>query len=123
MKRLLAATLWLGLSIGGALGQVTGLPTTNLSVTIAIGNTFQAIPGLGTLGRGAQSRRSLTIQNNNVSDSCWIFIGAGTASKAASILLDTTHGSAYTRYYPYLPADTIQATCASNGDSLYVDVQ
>jgi hypothetical protein len=76
------------------------------------------------------ARRSLTIQNNNGNatceaasncDYCWVFIGAGTASEAKSIELGATE--AYTRFYPYVPSDVIQATCASNSDTLYVDTQ
>jgi hypothetical protein len=98
------------------------IPTTNRSVTITTGNTFQQILA-ATADTTDYNRKSLTIQNNNTSDSCWIFIGAGNATKAASIILDTTHGSAYTRFYPYIPSDAIQATCTGNGDTLYVDTQ
>jgi hypothetical protein len=66
-------------------------------------------------------RRSLTIANNNASDSCWIFIGSAAATKGTSILL--LAGQGYTRYYPYIPSDAIQATCAANSDTLYVDTQ
>lgn len=100
---------------GGSFAQ-TAIPTTNSSITITTGNTFQNL--FSGIGRG---RRSLTIQNNNASDSCWIFIGSGSATKATSILL--LAGQAYTRYYPFLPSDVIQATCATTADSLYADVQ
>lgn len=93
--------------------------TVNGSISITTGNTFQSI--LSALGTSIAPRRSLTIQNNNASDSCWIFLGSGSATKAASILLAS--GQAYTRYYPYVPSDAIQGTCANNGDTLYVDTQ
>ena len=100
--------------------QITNAVTTNSSVTIATGNTYQVV--LPTVGVPPAIRRSLTIQNNQVTaDNCWIFFGTGTATKATSILLPP--GQAYTRYYPYIPSDAIQATCATTGDSLYVDVQ
>lgn len=89
--------------------------TTNSSVTIATGNTFQTV--LAASG----TRSSLTIENNNASDSCWVFIGAGSAAKATSILL--TSGGSYQRYFPFVPADAIQATCASTSDTLYLDFQ
>ena len=90
-------------------------PTLNKSATIAAGNTFQTI-------LPAASPWSLTIQNNNTnSDNCWIFIGSGTASKGASILLGP--GGSYGRYYPYVPSDVIQGTCATTSDTLYVDTQ
>ena len=92
--------------------------TTNRSVVIATGNTFQAVLASG-------SYLSLTIQNNNATDSCWIAFGktitAANATTAESILL--LAGQAYTRYYPYIPLDEIEGTCASNSDTLYVDTQ
>lgn len=87
--------------------------TLNSSAIITTGNTFQTV--LAALA----NRGSLTIQNNNATDSCWVFIGSGSATKGTSILL--LAGGAYTRYAPYVPNDAIQATCASNGDTLYVD--
>jgi hypothetical protein len=103
------------LSMTGAAGaQVIGAQTTNASVTIATGGAFQQVITAGL-------RRSLTIQNNNSSDTCWVFIGSGTASAAKSLALSA--GTAYTRYYPYIPSDTIQATCTTTGDTLYVDYQ
>lgn len=96
----------------------SNIPTTNLSVTIATGNTFQQIVAQQTSGR-----KSITIQNNNTSgDNCWIFIGpTASATKATSILLG--QGGSYQRYYPYVPSDNIAATCTNTSDSLYVDVQ
>ena len=90
--------------------------TLNGSAVITAGNTFQTV-------LAAAPRWSLTIQNNNASDSCWVYIGSGSATKGTSIQLDTTHGTAYTRYFPYVPSDAIQATCATTSDTLYVDTQ
>ncbi len=115
MKRKILAAAFFALFAAQANAQ-TAIPTTNSSITITTGGTFQNL--FASIGRG---RRSLTIQNNNASDSCWIFIGSGTASKAVSILL--LSGQAYTRYYPFLPSDVIQATCATSADTLYADVQ
>jgi hypothetical protein len=117
MKRLLAACLFFALSCIGALAQ-TVAQTTNSSVVIATGNTFQTIL---TAITSNNQRRSLTIQNNNATDSCWVFVGAGSAAKGTSILL--LAGGSYTRYYPYVPSDAIQATCASSSDTMYVDIQ
>lgn len=99
-------------------GVVVNRSTLNSSVTIAAGNTFQTVLAAQS---GTTQRQSLTIQNNNASDSCWIFIGSGSAAKAASILLAS--GQAYTRYWPYVPSDAIQATCATTSDSIYIDNQ
>jgi heme/copper-type cytochrome/quinol oxidase subunit 1 len=113
------------LAIAGALllscaaqAQTVIAPTKNNSTVIVAGNTFQNVLAAVTV---ASSRRSLTIQNNNTSDVCWIYVGSGTATKAASIMLAS--GQAYTRYYPYIPLDLIQATCTTTADTLYVDVQ
>jgi hypothetical protein len=111
-----AALLW---SVQPDARAQTNAATTNGSVTITAGNTFQTV--LSAVAAPPAIRRSLTIQNNNASDSCWLFIGGGSATKATSILLTT--GQAYTRYYPYVPTDAIQATCASTSDTLYVDTQ
>ena len=97
--------------------------TTNGSATITTGSTFQTI--LNKLAAGGK-RRSLTIQNNNITtDNCWITFGTGitvgNAAKGSSILLAS--GQAFTRYFPYVPLDEIEGTCASNGDTLYVDTQ
>lgn len=93
--------------------------TTNLSIVITAGNTFQQV--MAALVPPAQ-RRSLTIQNNNTTtDNCWVYVGSGSATKGASILL--LPAGAYTRYFPYVPSDVIQATCASTSNTIYVDVQ
>jgi hypothetical protein len=92
--------------------------TVNGSVVIATGNTFQTALAAAT---AAARRNSLTIQNNNATDSCWIFIGSAAATKGTSMLL--LAGQGYSRYYPYIPSDVIQATCASTSDTLYVDTQ
>jgi hypothetical protein len=116
MKRL--AALLLVLLLGSPALAQTVAQTTNGSVTITTGNTFQTI--LAAITQTNQ-RRSLTIENNNATDSCWLFIGSGTATKGTSILL--TSGGSYTRYYPYVPSDAIQATCATPSNTLYVNTQ
>lgn len=105
-------------SIAGAAHAQTNTlySTTNGSVTIATGNTFQ------TILNASRNRRSITIQNNNTNgDNCWLFIGSGSATKATAILLGS--GGSYQRYYPYIPNDAIQATCATTSDTMYVDTQ
>lgn len=107
-------------------GQIVGgaaqyRSTVNGSVTITTGNTFQTV--LPTIIGTSTSRQSLTIQNNNTggTDSCWVFLGSGSATVGKSISLAV--GQAYTRFWPYVPPDAIQATCATTNDTLYVDTQ
>ncbi len=117
MKRFLpgptavAALFAAALFPGQASAQVTNAATTNGSVVIATGNTFQTI--LSALGSPPSSRRSLTIQNNQTTtDNCWVFVGSGSATKATSILLPP--GQAYDRYFPYgaVRCDVTVPTCA-----------
>lgn len=101
-------------------GAPVNRSTLNSSAVIAAGGTFQTV--LASNFNTAVQRQALTIQNNNTStDNCWIFLGSGSATVARSILL--TPGGSYQRYWPFVPSDAIQATCASNGDTLYVDAQ
>lgn len=89
--------------------------TNNNSVTITTGNTFQQVLAANT------NRASITIENNNASDSCWVTVDGGSPTKAKAILL--LAGGSYQRYFPYVPSGTIQATCATSSDTLYVDTQ
>lgn len=100
-----------------ALAQ-TNAATTNSSAVITTGNTFQTV--LAAVATG-NIRRSITIVNNNATDSCWIYLGSGTATKATSILLIA--GGSYYRYWPLVPSDAVQATCATSNDTLYIDTQ
>jgi hypothetical protein len=124
--RALCAALLLAVSWPAFADQPSTAPTINRSAVIVTGNTFQTVLASVTLN----NRRSLTIENNNATDSCWISFGtlangtvitAANATKNNSILL--LAGGSYTRYYPYIPSDEIEATCASNSDPLYIDVQ
>jgi hypothetical protein len=100
---------------GPAFAQ-TVAQTTNASAVITTGGTFQTVLPAVTL---TSQRRSLTINNNNATDACWVFLGSGTAAKGTSIML--LAGATYARYYPYIPNDAIQATCTTSADTLYVD--
>ena len=119
-----------------ALAQITNAPTTLGGVCtgppVGVCNagyipaqpTFIQI--LAPLGPPPAIRRSITIQNNmTTTDSCWIYLGtttaANTAGIGAAILL--APGQAYTRYFPYVPSDAIQATCGGTTRTLYVDTQ
>jgi hypothetical protein len=86
-------------------------------VTIATGNKFQQIVPSNSTGT---DRRALTIQNNaSNGDNCWVYVGSDKASKDGSVVL--APGKSYDRYWPFVPSDTIQATCASSSDNLYVE--
>ncbi len=97
---------------------VSSAPVTIVPIVIVTGNAFQQILAASTIN----NRFSLTIQNNNATDSCWVFLGPNaSATKATSILL--LAGGSYTRYYPYIPSNAIQVTCASTADTMYLDTQ
>jgi hypothetical protein len=113
-----AAALAAALFFAPAARAQTNAATTNGSATIITGNTFQTV--LGAIANNTP-RRSLTIENSNTSDSCWLYVGSGSATKALSMLL--LPGGSYVRYYPYVPSDAIQATCATSNDTLYLDTQ
>lgn len=127
LRKIIAAALF-AFACGPSYAQDGGMPvqgvasnrsTLNSSATITAGNTFQTVLAAQT---SITQRQSLTIQNNNTSsDNCWVFVGSGTASEAKSILLQP--GQSYTRYWPIVPNDAIQATCASTSDTIYVDNQ
>lgn len=97
-------------------------PTTNGSIVIATGNTYQTALAAVTRFIG---RLALTIQNNNASatDNCYITFGvgitAGNATKGKSLKLGPL--GSYTRYWPFVPSDEIEATCDTSSDTLYVD--
>lgn len=105
--------------------------TTPLSGLITTGNTFQVLSAAAT-------RRSLTIQNNNATDSCQLLVGGpwqagdttattrsvnGASIAAAKAALVLSAGTQYGRYFPFVPNDQILITCATTGDSYYADVQ
>lgn len=120
MHRILAAcllALWL---VSPASAQTTNAATTNGSAVITTGNTFQQV--LAAVGTPPAVRRSLTVQNNNASDACWVYVGP-TASATKGTAIQLAAGQSYTRYYPYVPSDVIAATCATTSDTLYVDTQ
>jgi len=100
-------------------GAPVNRATLNSSTTITTGNTFQTV--LASNFNTTTQRQALTIQNNNLSDNCWIYLGSGTATEAKAILL--LAGGSYTRYWPFVPSDAIQATCATANDTIYIDNQ
>ncbi len=88
------------------------------SVTIVTGNKFQIILPENDTGK---DRRALVIDNNNTNgDSCWIFVGTGRASQEKSDKV-LAPGGQYVRYWPFVPSDEVQATCASSADTLSVE--
>ena len=120
MKRIYLSALF-AMAVLQTAAHAQSIPavTANASAVITTGNTFQTV--LAALAQGAIGRRSLTIENNNATDSCWITVDGGAATKGTAILL--LPGGSYARYYPYVPSQAIQATCATTGDTLYVDTQ
>jgi hypothetical protein len=99
--------------------QQPATSTKNL-VTIVTGNKFQQILPENDTGK---DRRALVIVNKNTNgDSCWIFIGNGRASKEKSKKV-LAPNEEYLQYWPFVPSDEIQATCASSSDRLSVEYQ
>ena len=134
------AQLWC-LNAGGG-GQSTkpcpgNLATTNGSQLITTGLTYQL------LFAASINRASITIENNNATDKCYLLFGlpagqvtAGTTTTStnvttaggktltaiqASIVL--LPGGAYGRYFPYAPSDAIYITCDTTSDPIYADAQ
>jgi hypothetical protein len=135
ITRILAALCAVVLISGEGRAQQNTALTQPGSIIVAAGNTYQQILPLMTAGT---NRKSITVQNNNATDSCWILLGGpwlagdtvttsrtvngvSLTAKQASILL--TAGSPYTRYYPYVPPDQILGTCATTSDTIYADTQ
>jgi hypothetical protein len=119
-------------------GQAQTLPSTNSSVIITTGLTYQLLLAAST------TRHSLTIENNQTSgtDLCYILYGsnvtvvAGTTTTsstsivtgassltAAQVSITIGPQQAFTRYWPNIPQEAIYVTCATTSDSLYADVQ
>lgn len=112
------AIFWL-LSSSPIFAQQQSAPT-QTAVTIVIGNKFQQILPENDTGK---DRRSLIIHNSNTNgDRCWVFVGTGRASteKSDKVLAP---GDEYEQYWPFVPSDEIQATCASSSDTLSVEYQ
>lgn len=78
------------------------LGSSNLSGTIAVTNTFQSIQAYNS------NRSGCLIQNQSTSDQMWVYFGPiASATKAASFILDSSHG--------------LQISCAVGGTSVVRD--
>jgi hypothetical protein len=137
LMRLLAVICAVFLTVLPATAQVTPAATTNNSVKITTGATFQSI--LTAIPAPPTPRRSLTIENNNINgDNCWINVDgsvvAGNTSSstvtinsvamsAATVSMLLAQGGSYARYFPYIPSGPVVGTCTGTNDTIYVDVQ
>ncbi len=120
LKRFFLSVALLLVCSGLVAAQSVPANTVNGSVVIAVGNTFQTIlPALAA----PVTRRTLTIQNNNASDSCWIVVGGALGSATKGIAISLPAATIYTRQFPYIPADAIHGTCATSASTLYIDTQ
>jgi hypothetical protein len=132
IARSFIAAILLSFISSAAFAQSQPAQANNWSVSITTGNTFQALLAAGT-------PRALTIENNNSNgDNCWIDVtgivvatntlstsvttknGAITAQKATILL---GQGASWQRYFSYVPNNAIVGTCATTGDSIYVEVE
>lgn len=132
MRWLLVLALFL--FVGAAVAQqsnytpglgVIGIPVTRSTLvtptTIVSANVFQIILN-STANSNVTIRGRLEIQNNNsVGTSCFVFFGSTNPTTGNSIILGS--GGLYTREFPYIPSDTVQATCGANNSSLFVGVE
>jgi hypothetical protein len=95
-------------------------PSEHCQITIVTADKFQQV--LPPNKANAPQRRAFTIENTNKNgDSCWVYLGSQSASKEGSQKI--TAGELYVRYWPFVPSDAIQATCASGSDTLDVFYQ
>ncbi len=139
-----AASLFAAAAFSVAQAQ-TNAATIPLPVKITTGGTFQLI--LPAIGAPPAMRRLLIIENNNVSaasfsaDLCYIIVGgagqvvAGTTTLSTNITINGvtltaaqassvySAGGSYNRTWPLVPSDAVYGTCATTGDSLYVETQ
>lgn len=131
MRRLILAALAALFLSSPALAQGTKL-TNAVPTKITTGLTYQVLLA------ASSNRQSLTIQNNNASDGCWIIVGGpwqaadttatartinGVSLTALQASISLSAGGSYTRYYPWVPGDAILGTCTTTADSIYVDTQ
>lgn len=139
-QRVAFICLWSLIGVLAVLTFANSLPSIRKAVAQSFqhvqGETQQAASVIGTVvittGSGFQQilastltttpRRSLTVQNNNLSDNCWVFIGAlANATTARSALL--LPGASYSRFWPYVPSDAISGNCNTTGSTMYVESQ
>lgn len=136
-RKILAACLFALFATQAVAQQTSTSITAPFPTKITTGLTYQQLLAAVTMN----NRHSLTIQNNNTTDNCQIIVvganspwlvgdttstartvnGTSITGAQASILLFP--GGSYTRYYPFIPPDQILGTCATTGDSLYIDTQ
>lgn len=132
MRWIVSAYILVTVLLSSALAAQNALVTNNRSFAISVGNTYQLLMATN------QNYNSLTIQNNNTADNCFIevsglvAVGNTTATNVTTSAATVTSAQAsmiigplgsYVRYYPNLPRGPIVATCATSGDTLYVDTQ
>lgn len=122
-KLLLSGVMFLGLVAAARADNTPGQAVTKINPAVAIvtGNTFQALMAAQPAGVGVSfpPRLGLTVENNNATGNCFMYLGSGTATKGQSILL--LPGAIYTRYFPFVPTDAIQVTCDTAGMTVYAD--
>lgn len=97
--------------------QPYAAPSTNLSSTVTVGNTFQQIAASST------ARFSFEFQNDaGNGDKCWLYWGTtGSATKAKSVIV--LDGQVYLRSAGAIPSDAIQVTCTTTADAYYAETQ
>lgn len=93
---------------------VAPLTSTNAAGSISVTNTFQSIQA-STAGRNG-----CLIQNQSIANQMWVYFGAiGTATKAKSFILDTSHGLAISCAVGGLGVVTDQISITGTSGDLY----
>ncbi len=121
-KLVIAAMCLIGLAIfaGHLSAQPVGrLVTNNISSTIASTNVFQSVQA------AAVGRSGCTIQNQSTANSMWVFFGPiASATKATSIILDSTHGLTVSCAVPFEGVLTDQVSITgTSGDAFSANFQ
>jgi len=99
---LLASVCLIGPAEAATVVAPSQLGSSNLSSTISVTNTFQSIQAYNS------NRSGCLIQNQSTTDTMWVYFGpVASATKAASFMLDATHG--------------LQISCSVGGTSVLRD--
>lgn len=105
-------------------GRPFSLSTRNSSVTLATSGFTLVLPAsYPQASSSVYMRQELTVNNNNSSDKCYVFLGPATSTATSQISMLITAGNSIRREWPVVPDDAVQIACDKPGDSVYIDFQ